>query len=63
MTDYAHELAESFINGNRSYVVDTLIDARSLALFHEVWRTIDNHNHETARQLVNMIANRERPNT
>ncbi len=43
MPDYAHELAESYINGNISTVVKELFELQSPALLLEVYRTLDNN--------------------
>lgn len=43
MPDYAHELAESYINGNRKHVLNELFELQSPALLIEVYRTLDNN--------------------
>lgn len=37
MPDRAHELAESFINGNLSHVAAELVNSKDLDLFQQVW--------------------------
>ena len=51
MPDYAHELAESFINGRITYVIETILGdyGSDPTLVLEVYRTLENYDQASAK--------------